>query len=156
MYKDKVTLSKEVRDVKIAQWEGFRRLAKQLPDHHVLAVDLVRTRTDETAAVFTVVRHGEPVQMVVMGDERGRVKPHDCGPRDWMKTEPHVLESKHGAAEGQKAVAASFAAADATGDPSPDGFSLGGPPPKQDPEPGIVILGTAALALVFGVGDPPQ
>ena len=144
MFKDRVTLSKEVRDVKLAQWEGFKRLAKRLPDHHILAAEMVRTRNDETAAVFTIVRNGEPIQMVVMGDAQGRVKQHDCGPRPWMMAEPLVMEAR------------AAAVGDDPGDASPDGFTLAGPPPKQPPEPGVVILGTAALALVFGVGDPAQ
>ena len=47
-----------------------------------------------------------------------------------------------------------MAIGDDGGGASPDSFTLAGPPPKQPAEPGVVIVGTAALALVFGVADP--
>ncbi|MGH9889480.1 MAG: hypothetical protein ACREBE_28365, partial [bacterium] len=75
-----MTMSKisndELQKVRLARMEGWKQLAKQLPDHHILSVELVRTRNDETAAVFTVVRHHQPVQFLVRADSRGRVKPN--------------------------------------------------------------------------------
>jgi hypothetical protein len=159
MFKDRVTLAKEVRAVKIAHWEGFKRLAKRLPNHHVLAVELLRTRNDETAAVFTVVRNGEPVQTIVMGDANGRVKSDDCGPRQWMMAadtqglEEHSVELHGLAARSAEA----SAAADGDGS-APDDFAFGGPPPKQPPEPGIIAVGTVLLAAAFNLAEqvPPS
>ena len=145
-------LSKETQDVKLALWDGFKRLAKRLPDHHILAVDLLRTLDDQTVAVFTVVRDHEPVQMIVVGDAQGRVQPHDCGPRAWM-LEPDATEQRATTGESL-AMEASLSEADDPAEPA--GFASRSPPPQQEPSPGVVILATAALALVFGVGDPAQ
>ncbi len=146
-------MSKETQDVKLALWDGFKRLAKRLPDHHILAVDLLRTHDDQTVAVFTVVRDHEPVQMIVVGDAQGRVQPHDCGPRAWMRA-PDATEQQSATGE-RLAMEASISPADDPADPAdPAGFATRTPPPQQEPSPGVVILATAALALVFGVGDP--
>jgi hypothetical protein len=158
MFKDRVSLSKEVRDVKVARWEGFRRLAKRLPNHHVLSVELLRTRNDETAAVFTIVRDGRPFQTVVMGDANGRVHPHDCGPRQWMlDMDARDAAAQDAAAQGTEPQAAAMmtAADDAgdTGDAEPDGFAFGGPPPKQPPEPGVIATGTVLLAAAFNLAE---
>lgn len=135
MISEHVMSSKLVRDLKAAQWEGFRRLAAKLPNHHVLAIELVRTFDNETAAVFTVVQKGVPVRSVVFGDERGRVQqPHDCR---------HKYE----------ALARMAATPEPTeGDQSPD-FALGQPPVHQPPTPGLVSLGSALLTSAFDVGE---
>ena len=129
--------------MKLAQWDGFKQLAKKLPNHHILSVELIRTRHDETAAVFTVVRNHEPVQYVVMGDAHGKVKASDH-----VRCEP--------AGEGPHAVMAlQFAPDD---DPaSPDGMALGGPPPQQPSPPGLMAVGGGLLAAAFDVGElvPP-
>lgn len=65
----------QVRDFKAAQWDRFRQLAAQMPDHHVLAIELVRTPDNATAAVFTVAQNGVPVRSIVFGDERGVALP---------------------------------------------------------------------------------
>jgi hypothetical protein len=133
MSKDKMD-SKDVRALKLAQWAGFRRLAERLPNHHVLAIELVRTFEDETAAVFTVVRNREPIRMVVFGDARGNVKPpHECHQRyeAMMAMEKAELEPE---------------------DQSPD-FSLGRPPVTQNPEPGFVALARSLLPGAFDVGE---
>lgn len=135
-----VIVSKEqMRDVKLAKWEGFKRLAKQLPNHHILSVELIRTSHDETAAVFTVVKHHEPIQYVVVGDAHGKVK---------ASYHAHALSEAGG---GEKAALEVKCAAD---DPSsPDGMALGGPPPKQPPPPGLLALGGCLLATAFEVGE---
>src|SRR6185295_795562 len=69
----------EMTKVRLARLEGWKQLAKQLPNHHILSVELMRTRNDETAAVFTVVRHHQPVQFLVRADSRGRVKASQTG-----------------------------------------------------------------------------
>jgi len=137
MFTDKMG-SKEVRDLKLAQWEGFRRLAAKLPNHHVLAIELVRTFEDETAAVFTVVKNHEPVRMVVFGDAHGRVKPvHEC-------------HQRYEAMMAMTARSESLVPTD--GDQSPD-FSLGQPPVTQKPEPGFVALASSLLPGAFDVGE---
>jgi hypothetical protein len=142
MSRDKVTVAKEVRDVKAAEWEGFQRLAERLPNHHILAVELIRTRDNQTAAVFTIVRDGRPFQTVVMGDARGQVNPKDCSPR------PVTHDAVHG-------VEAKLASPDSLGDDStsPDIIALGGPPPKQPVDPAIVSLGTVLLSSTFNLGE---
>ncbi|HET9627184.1 MAG TPA: hypothetical protein VFP84_37750 [Kofleriaceae bacterium] len=123
--------SQEVQNVRAAVWDGFAQLAKRLPDHHVLGVNLVRTREDQTAAVFTVVRGGQPVQCVVLGDARGKLLAQQSAPK------------LHAAA----------AAAPFDGDASPDGMALGEPPVKQPVTPGLVSLGGMLLAATFDVGE---
>lgn len=125
----------EVNDVRAAEWEGFQQLAKRLPDHHVLGVNLVRTRTNQTAAVFTVVRAGAPIQCVVMGDAHGKLLPDQSVPK--LAHAPHA---PHALAAGD-------------GDPSPDGMALGEPPVKQPVTPGLVALGGVLLASAFDVGE---
>jgi len=146
--------SKEVRDVRAAEWEGYKQLAKRLPDHHVLSVQLIRTRTNETAAVFTVVRRGEPVQSVLMGDARGRAYPNQYQP-------PRADDGCDPKNPGQPRVEALVAPTpdSGTGDSS-DGFgavspdvALGQPPIKQPITPGLVALGTTLLSATFDLGE---
>lgn len=130
--------SKDLRDFKAAQWEGFKEMAQRFKNHHILGTELVRTANDETIAVITVAYRGEPVQYVVWGDAQGRVKAQQPKPRT------HGL-----AAESHAALAAAGG--------TPDTFALGEPPVKQPPTPGIVALGAALLASAFGLGEqiPP-
>ena len=149
MLKDWI-VSKEVRDVRAAEWEGYKQLAKRLPDHHVLSVQLIRTRTNETAVVFTVVRNGEPVQSVLMGDARGRAYPNqyqpprvgdDCDPKNpnQPRVEALVAPVTGGGTDDGGAV-------------SPD-VALGSPPVKQPITPGLVALGTTLLSATFDLGE---
>jgi len=134
-------VSKEVHDVRVARWEGFKRLARKLPNHHILSVELIRTRHDETAAVFTVVRHHEPVQYVVMGDARGRVKTYG---------------GEHRAAGAVASMEAITLADGPMNAVDPDIIALGEPPPKEPPPPGIVAVGGGLLAAAFDVGELVQ
>lgn len=68
----KVT-KEQVQQVRLARWEAWRQMAREMKNHQILAVELLRTRGDETIAVFTVNRNGEPVQFVVNGDSMGRL-----------------------------------------------------------------------------------
>ena len=68
----KVT-KEQVQQVRLARWEAWRQMAREMKNHQILAVELLRTRGDETIAVFTVNRNGEPVQFVVNGDSKGRL-----------------------------------------------------------------------------------
>ncbi|HET7500083.1 MAG TPA: hypothetical protein VFK02_03745 [Kofleriaceae bacterium] len=140
MSKEHGMVPKVVRDVKRAQWEGFKQLAKRLPDHHVLAVELIRTSKDQTAAVFTIVRNHEPFQTVVMGDSRGRVDPRNCHFRSEAHLEPHAAAELH-------------VAADTTDVVSPDSMALGDPPIKQPPSPGVIAVGGALLSVAFDVAE---
>src|SRR5882724_3057435 len=138
-------VSKEVRDVKVARWEGFKQLAKRLPDHHVLSVELVRTEHDETAAVLTIVRDGQPVQYVVMGDAQGRVKPQQREPdpdkpRADAQPTPHLAMAAGTSPSGD-------------GSASPASVALGEPPVKQPPTPGIVAFGSALMTTTFALGE---
>jgi hypothetical protein len=137
--------------LKLAEWEGYKRLAKRLPDHHVLAVQLIRTSNNQTAAVFTIVKNHEPFQTVVMGDDRGRVNPDDCHVRRTPTGEPHF------AAEARIAAAAPMGAGtgggDDLGDVSPDAMAVGDPPVKQPPTPGMIALAGSLLSVAFDTGE---
>jgi len=143
MSRENVTLSKEIHDVLAARWEGFGTLAKKLPHRHILAVELVRTLRDETIAVFTVARNGEPVKYLVVGDAHGNVKSIECHDR---VTEDH------------KAMMAALAVSDTGVDPA--SVVLGLPPVKQPSPPGIVAVGGSLLGEAFDVGEfvdsPPK
>jgi hypothetical protein len=141
MARDQGMVAKEVHDVRLARWEGFKRLAKRLPNHHILSVELVRTRQDETAAVFTVVRNLVPVQHVVMGDAYGRVKlAHDGS-----------FKPTSGLASGQPEAITLTEGPTTAADP--DVIALGQPPGKEPPPPGIVAIGASLLAAAFAVGE---
>lgn len=140
--------SKDVREYRAAEWEGYRRLAKLLPDHHVLSVQLIRTRTNETAAIFTTVRHGQPVRSVLMGDARGRAYPNqyepqhdeDCGPNG-----PRI--------EAFAQVTPVGGDSDGSDQMTPDTVAIGSPPVKQPITPGLIALGTTLLAATFDLGE---
>jgi hypothetical protein len=68
---ENAALSKALQDVAIARWEGFRSLAKQLPGRGIAAVELFRTRQDQTVAVFTTVTSGQLIRSVAFGDGCG-------------------------------------------------------------------------------------
>lgn len=131
-------MSKEVHDLIVARWEGFKTLAKTLPNHHILAVELFRTLRDETTAVFTVVRHGEPVRYVVTGDAHGRVKADN---RDHCETPNKALASLN----SQSLVP--------DGGMDPSAVAIAEPPPHQPGTPGIVAVGAALLSGAFDVAE---
>jgi hypothetical protein len=155
----------ELTKVRLARLEGWKQLAKQLPNHHILSVELMRTRNDETAAVFTVVRHHQPVQFLVRADSRGRVKASQTG----LGCDDHGhghghghdhggYETKSGHVQGQgveavalAATAAPMGAAEDTSDPN--AIPLGYPPEKEPPPPGILALGSALLGTSFDLGE---
>src|SRR5215813_1188643 len=64
-------LKKAEYEVRQARYEAWKRMAKTLPNHHILAVEMFRTENDHTLAVFTLVRDGEPVQEVLRANSRG-------------------------------------------------------------------------------------
>jgi hypothetical protein len=112
-------------DVMAARWEGFRALANQLPDHEVLAVELIRTRDDTTVAVFTVVESGTPIKYAVTGDAHGNVP----------------------SAEAQTAVSGKVALEGGGLDPAI--VAAGNPPPTEPTTPGVVAAGRDLLPAVF-------
>jgi hypothetical protein len=151
-----MTLSKEqAYQVRMARWEGWRRLAKHLPNHHILAVELLRTRGDQTAAVFTVVKHHEPIQYIVRGDSRGRIregvrqaepggKPEDCDPKGF---------NPHAPGPGPR-MAGAMALMVSTEEPvDANSIAMGEPPPKEPPPPGVIALASVMLASAFDVGE---
>lgn len=140
MSREKATVSREVHNVLVARWEGFKKLAKVLPDHQILAVELIRTLNNETVAVFTTVRRGEPIRTVVRGDARGRVK---ANTRDHSRT----IDSAEAALMAARAAPATDPAED------PGVVALGEPPPKQGGTPGIIAVGSALLAETFDVAE---
>jgi hypothetical protein len=155
----------ELLKVRLARWEGWKQLAKQLPNHHILSVELVRTRNDETAAVFTVVRHHQPVQFLVRADARGRVKSPSTNQGCDDRGHGHGPDHGHGhgqggyeekASHGVQAVALSAMAAPlaAEDDPmDPNIIALGHPPEKEPPTPGILALASALLGTAFDLGE---
>jgi hypothetical protein len=141
MTRERGMAAKEVHDVRLARWEGFKRLARRLPNHHILSVELIRTRRDETAAVFTVVRNHVPVQHVVMGDAYGRVKPTNGGPYRTASDDTSDQMEVITLAEGPTNAA------------DPDIIALGQLPSMEPPPPGIVAVGAGLLAAAFDVGE---
>ena len=139
MIREQATMSKEVSDVLLARWEGFRRLAKRLPNHHILAVELIRTPKDETVAVFTVVEHGEPIKYAITGDSKGRVRSLDCPPQhyDGGKGTAHALEARAAATEPV----------------DPSIVALGNPAPSEPTRPGVAAIGEALLSVAFNTGE---
>jgi len=129
--------SNEVHDVLVARWAGFHTLAKKLRNHHILAVELIRTLNDETIAVFTANRNGEPVRYVVTGDSHGRVKSIEC--------HPHIAEANR--------MAAAMVSAVPEGGVDPAVVSLSEPPPREPPTPGIVAIADGLLGAAFDIGD---
>jgi hypothetical protein len=142
MTREQVMVAKEVHDVRLARWAGFKRLAKRLPNHQILSVELVRTRHDETAAVFTVVKDHEPVQYVVMGDANGRVRVVDPGQLAPASTAASM--------EAITLADGPVYAAD------PDVIALGQPPLKEPPPPSIMAVGAGLLSAAFDVGELVQ
>jgi hypothetical protein len=154
----------ELLKVRLARMEGWKQLAKRLPNHHILSVELVRTRNDETAAVFSVVRHHHVVQFLVRADSRGRVFAKQTGDGcDDHGGHGHGHghgdhEGKGGHVPGQAveavalaATAAPSAADDDTTDPNL--ITLGRPPDKEPPPPGVLALGAALLGTTFDLGE---
>jgi hypothetical protein len=178
-------LTKAVELVRNARAEAWARMAKKLPDHHILSVELFRTEQDETLAVFTLVRNGRPVQQVLRANSRGvdvkavvpnrpnQVGQGPCSPIE-VRPNHHVealtmdqLILQHVEALKQEALRLQGKAAPALaplaappappvaapGDGSANTVALGEPPPKQEPEPGVISVGTAVLPLVFDVAE---
>ncbi|MBC7976965.1 MAG: hypothetical protein H7138_18470 [Myxococcales bacterium] len=158
-----MSVSKEqVQQVREARWEEWGRMAKQLPNQHVLSIELLRTANNETLAIFTVVKDRQPVQHVLQGDALGGSVKAFVTPRS-KQVAPgcagahvtHAVAPDTHAAPMAAPLAASLAAAITESDApaSADSIALGQPPPKQPPSPGIVALGTVMLASAFNLGE---
>lgn len=171
----------EVQQVRLARWDAWRRMAQEMKNHQILAVELLRTEQDETVAVFTVNRNGEPVQFVVRGDSRGRLKDdtrdHGHDHHEHHEHHHHHHHDEHGrhgepghggyaeqsvqladTTQPMPAMVAMPAMAPAPPPPkddpaSPDIIALGEPPPKQPPPPGITAVGGVLLAGAFDVAE---
>lgn len=146
-------VSKEMVDaVRMARWEEWERMAKQMPrGHHILSVELLRVTQNETAVVLTVVHDNRLVQYELRGDAQGgnprpvisrqRV-PAACNEPGFEKILPHL---------------AGFITRDATGsgdgDPIANGVAIGYPPPKEPPQPGVTALGDSLLITTFNLGE---
>jgi hypothetical protein len=141
--------------VRIARWEGWRRLAKQLPNHHVLAVELLRIGPDDTVAIFTVVKHREPVQHVVHGDSRGQLKKFvDHGGQGGQGGQGGYGGKDDGAPPQQHTLSLTMELKSTDGGGlDANSIAMGDPPPKEPPPPGITALGGVMLGASFGVGD---
>ena len=173
----KVT-NEQVQQVRQARWEAWRQMAKDMKNHHVLAVELLRTRKDETIAVFTVVRNGEPVQFVVRGDSRGRLlvgkddrggehhehHEHHHGHQDHHHGhhDHHHEHGDHGEHRGYAVQSAQLeggqmmammALAAAENPADPDFMAVGDPPPKQPPPAGFTAAGGVMLGTAFDVAE---
>jgi hypothetical protein len=117
-------------------------MAAELPDHHVLAVEMFRIDRHTTVSIFTLVRHGKVVQEVLRGDGRGlNVKP--VAPRG---------EPCHPLPMGRSLHVESLmmtSAASGDGGITPDEVAYGDPPPQRPTEPGIVASGGVGMANAF-------
>lgn len=138
--------------VKMARWAEWERMAKELPrGRHILSVELLRTHRNETAVVLTVVHNHKLVQYELRGDVKGRnVKPFVSQHRA-----PGDRDPKLGAATPHVEALVAMDALEPGGDggPTADGIALGEPPPKEDPQPGVLALGTTLLGSTFDLGE---
>lgn len=141
-------ISKAVDMVRQARMDSWQQMAKQLPDHHVLAVEMFRVDRDRTVAVFTLVRNGRVVQEVLQGDGRGlNVRP--VAPRATQSCSPLDL--------GRQFQVEALMMPDAMsnlggGGAAPD-VAVGDPPPKVPVEPGIVAVGGVGLQNSFDTAE---
>ena len=145
-------LSKAVDLVRQARMDGWQRMAKDLPDHHVLAVEMFRVDRNTTLSVFTLVRHGRVVQEVLQGDGRGlSVKP--IAPRG--RPCPPINLGRQFHIDALMAPAALAPAAGQTGDGgiSPASIAYGEPPPQDNPRPGVIAVGGTGLQNAFDTGE---
>ena len=122
-----------LRDVLVARWKGFQQLATKQPNHHILAVELIRALDGETIAAFTVVKNGEPARYVVAGDTRGRL----------------TVPSAHCVLSG-KTEAAFWRASELPDVADPAAIALEEPPVKEPGRPGIIAAGGQLLSAAFG------
>ena len=148
-------VSKEMVDaVRMARWADWERMAKEMPDgHHILSVELLRTRRTETAIVLTVARGGRVHQFEFRGDEKGQ----NARPVVTRRAPTGCDE-----APGDDVPRVAMLAFDAPA-PPPDGggdggpvansIPLGEPPPKEPPDPGVTSLGSSLLQTTFDLGE---
>src|SRR4051812_11786034 len=138
MSKDRANLSKELTDVQVSRWRGFEALARTLKNRHILGVELFRTLDDETVAIITISRNGEPARFLLKADAHGRVKQVECHPRAIDDGQPpmHALMAT--------------AAADGGSD-SPSIVSMGHPPPTEPTSPGVTAVLEGMLTDAFNV-----
>jgi len=141
-------MSKVTKDmvdaVRIARWEEWERMAKDMPrGHHILSAELLRINRDETAVVITAVQDQRLVQYELRGNAMGG----DVRP---------VVSQHRAAASDQSSRATPHAAAlamlAATGDdggPIANTVAMGEPPVKEPPHPGAIALGGSLLTTTF-------
>ncbi len=144
-------LSKAVDLVRQARWDSWRRLAAELPDHHVLAVEMFRVDRNTTVAIYTLVRRGKVVQEVLQGDGRGlNVRP--VAPRVEQCTPINLGRQFHIDALMVPPPPAPDAT---TGDNGVTAYSIayGEPPPKQGSEPGVIAVGGTGMQNSFDTGE---
>jgi len=171
-------VSKEqVEQVVDARWAAFERMAREtnLPNHHILSIELLRRpHREQTLAVITAVKDRKAVQYVLVADAHGgRPRPvitvepchppkhatyPDASPIHLSALNTHAFTlptpSLSGSAAAGAPVARAAMAAATLDDPAdPDSIPLGVPPPKEDPPPSIVALGTVLLATTFNLGE---
>lgn len=140
-------LTKAVDMVRQARMDSWQRMAKELPDHHVLAVEMFRVDRDRTVAVFTLVKNGRVVQEVLQGDGRGlNVRP--VAPR---ATQP--CPSLDLGRQFQVEALMMTTAALSPDDGAAANVAVGDPPPKVPVEPGIVAVGGVGLQNSFDTGE---
>ncbi|HEX3762366.1 MAG TPA: hypothetical protein VHW23_26880 [Kofleriaceae bacterium] len=138
-------LSKAVDLVRQARWESWQRMAAQLPDRRVLAVEMFRVDHDTTVAVYTLVRGGKVVQQVLRGDGSGLnvqpVAPGQAGAPIDLGAQQHLETLLMAIALATDGGGTAFSVA------------LGDPPPKGPVEPGIVAVGGVGMQSTFDTGE---
>jgi hypothetical protein len=145
-------LSKAVDLVRQAREDSWQRLAAELPDHHVLAVEMFRVDRNTTVAIYTLVRHGKVVQEVLQGDGRGlNVKP--VVPRVEQCAPINLGRQFHLDALVVPPPPPPAPAATTNGGVSAYSIAYGEPPPKQPTEPGIVAVGGTGMQNSFDTGE---
>jgi hypothetical protein len=146
-------VSKEmVYAVKMARWSEWERMAKQLPPgRHILSVELLRSRPNETTVVLTVVHNHRLVQYELRGDIKGRnVKPYVSQQRGPSGCDPQAGDDMP---RVEALLAAVILDPGGDGGSTGNGIALGEPPPKEDPLPGVLALGTTLLGSTYDLGE---
>lgn len=135
----------DVDKVRAARWDVWKRMAREVSEYHILSIELLRTETDDTFAVFTVVRNKEPVQYVLRGDSMG------SGVKAMISQQHPPIQVKRGR---HVETTATTPMASTSGDvASADSIALGEPPPKEPPPPGVISLGTSLMTTAFDLGE---
>ena len=132
-------LASELAAILAVRQQGFDLLAGRYPDKTTLAIELIRTTDDATAAIFTVAQGSQAARYIVMGDGDGRV--------------PEPTRSTTAAPDASTSSAVSLVA---NGVIDPATLAISGASRHGTDNLDLVRTGARLLANVFGSIDHPD